>query len=292
VPGAKSFLAALKGGRRRIDSGTVLYPEHFLKQVMVPFGPKIGLQLVTVMGRPVVQAVTSPELRAQGVQPMDVLVSVGDVKLGASCSATRAAAVLARAKHDAVHGTFRIALLRMAPRDLESSYHAQHPVDVASALTAYDPASRAGTLSFSVPYALPCDKYKVVVFRYGSQVAPSTKAAASHRATAKAADQYLRITPDGKPHVLTHAEAAAAARLGDDERAAERRMQKEAAGKEDDDLRHRLLAAKYEAALKETAAAALGSTTGGPLGTVGEGDSESEASATDDSDLGDSSESE
>jgi hypothetical protein len=200
---------------------------------------------------------------------------------------------LARAKHDAVHGTFRIALLRMAPRDLESSYHAQHPVDVASALTAYDPASRAGTLSFSVPYALPCDKYKVVVFRYGSQVAPSTKAAADqYRATAKAADQYLRITLDGKPHVLTHAEAAAAARLEDDERAAERRLQKDAAGKEDDDLRHQLLAAKYEAALKESTAAALGSTTGGPLGTVGEGDSESEASATDDSDLGNSSESE
>jgi TPR repeat protein len=295
TPASKSLLGALKGSRRRIDSGMMLYPEHHLKQVMVPFGPKVGLNLATILGRPVVQAVTSPELIAQGVQPMDVLVSVGDVKLGTECTAARAAQVLAQAKHDAVHGTFRISLLRMAPRDAFSSYNSQHPVDVASALTHYNPETRVGKLSFSVPYALPFDKYKLLVFRYGSQVAPSTTTSigggGQSQRHAKASDQYMRITPHGKPHVLSYEELAASERLQEDDLAAERRLQKEAVGKEEEDLQHRIMAAKYEVALKAKALSSSSSSpvTNGPLGTIGEDNSDSGSGFG--SDLGDSSDS-
>ena len=225
---------------------------------------------------------------------MDVLVSVGDVKLGTECTAARAAQVLAQAKHDAVHGAFRISLLRMAPRDASSSYNSQHPVDVASALTHYNPETRIGKLSFSVPYALLFDKYKVLVFRYGSQVAPSTAKPIGDGAQqqqqqqqrhAKASDQYVRITPHGKPYLLSYEELAASERLQEDDLAAEQRLQKEAVGKEEEDMQHRIMAAKYEAALKAKAL----SSSAGPLGTIGEDNSDSESGFG--SDLGDSSDS-
>ena len=45
-------------------------------------------------------------------------------------------------------------------------------MEVAAALTDYDADSLEGTLSFSVPFAIPYDKYKIEVFRYGSRIAP------------------------------------------------------------------------------------------------------------------------
>jgi hypothetical protein len=101
----------------------------------------------------------------------------------------------------------------------------------------------------------------------------------------------MRITPHGKPHVLSYEELAASERLQEDDLAAERRLQKEAVGKEEEDLQHRIMAAKYEVALKAKALSSSSSSpvTNGPLGTIGEDNSDSGSGFG--SDLGDSSDS-
>ena len=245
-----SLLAALQGGNRRVDVGSIAYPEHHLRQVLVPRGPTIGLKLITVSSRPVVQEVTSQELWDQGVRPMDVLVSVRGHSLG-EATAAEAAAVLRKAKWDTVHAAFKVGLLRMGVRDDESSFFTQHPVDVASALTEYDPETRVGILSFSVPYAIPEDKYRVEVFRYGSQVAP----ALAH-SVAAANDQYLRVTSDGRARVLSYAEIAALEVLDEDAHAREARLQREQVGKAVEEMRNEMLALKYEAKMRQASEAA------------------------------------
>ena len=52
----------------------------------------------------------------------------------------------------------RLSVLRMAPLDSQSSFNSQHPVDVAAALTNYDPATKVGLLAFSMPAGMPNDK--------------------------------------------------------------------------------------------------------------------------------------
>ena len=64
-------------------------------------------------------------------------------------------------------------------------------------------------------------------------------------------DHYLRITADGKPHVLSYEELAAAEVAGEDDVEREKRLQKEVVvGKEVEDARHRMLAAGYEEKLR------------------------------------------
>ena len=64
------------------ENGLVAFPEHKLRHVTVPAGRSIGLQLMTVSNRPVVQAVTSTQLRRQGLAPCDVLVTIDGVHVG------------------------------------------------------------------------------------------------------------------------------------------------------------------------------------------------------------------
>ena len=52
----------------------------------------------------------------------------------------------------------KLGVLRMAPQDSLGSYNSQHPVDVAAALTSYDPATKIGILCFSMPHFVPTDK--------------------------------------------------------------------------------------------------------------------------------------
>ena len=59
--------------------------------------------------------------------------------------------------------TISLGLLKMAPLDSQSSYNSQHPVDVAAALTSYDPVSMTGVLCFSTPTNLAIDKLVLCV---------------------------------------------------------------------------------------------------------------------------------
>jgi hypothetical protein len=187
VDGSKSLASALKSTSQR-SQGHLEYPEHFLRQVVVPVGKYIGLKLMTVSHRPVVQAVLNPALIRQGMIPCDVLVSVDGKSIG-DMSAVEASKLIADARKvtenedaKARRGTrsglgrntrpLRLGVLRMAPLDKESSYNSQHPIDVAAALTSHDPQNKIGVLSFVMPDQIPSDKYKVEVYRYGSQVAP------------------------------------------------------------------------------------------------------------------------
>ena len=52
----------------------------------------------------------------------------------------------------------RLGVLHMAPADKDSSYNSQHPIDIAAALTSYDPNTKIGVLSFSVPHYIAQDK--------------------------------------------------------------------------------------------------------------------------------------
>jgi hypothetical protein len=75
----------------------------------------------------------------------------------------------------------------MAPLDKNSSYNSQHPIDVAAALSTHDQRNGMGCLSFSMPGNLPADKYKVEVYRFGSQVAPMMSGGSHER------DHYIRF---------------------------------------------------------------------------------------------------
>lgn len=66
-------------------------------QVVVPAGLRVGLKLMTVLGRPVVASVDSPELVAQGVRPQDALVGIKGRRIG-DVSAQEAADLLRKAK--------------------------------------------------------------------------------------------------------------------------------------------------------------------------------------------------
>mmetsp|Transcript_51118 Transcript_51118/g.87615 ORF Transcript_51118/g.87615 Transcript_51118/m.87615 type:complete len:272 (+) Transcript_51118:3-818(+) len=202
------------------------------------------------MDRPVVQEVTSAYLRDQGVRPLDVLVSIKGLKLG-DVTAPEAARLLRQAKHEEVNQPFKIGLLHLAPRDQDSSYHVQHPIDVAAALTEYDPESRQGVLSFSLPFAMPTDKFRVEVFRYGSQIAPALGEFGTN-------DQYVRVTDDGRPLVLTYEEVAERERANETVEEKERRLQRALAGSKWEDPKERasnLLLEKVAKEAKEAAAA-------------------------------------
>ena len=60
----------------------------FSKKVLVPPKKKIGIRLMTISHKPVVQAVTSKDLLAQGLMPCDVIVTV-DGKAVGDASAVR-----------------------------------------------------------------------------------------------------------------------------------------------------------------------------------------------------------
>jgi hypothetical protein len=156
--------------------------------MVVPAERNIGLQLMTVSMRPVVQAVKSPALRAQGLAPCDVLVSINGRAVG-DVTAVEAAQMLAEARRALDHEddkalrgaraglgrrvkAIKLGVLRMAPQDSQSSYNSQHPVDIAAALSSYDPVTKIGVLSFSLPHNLQPDRYRVEVNRFGSQVVP------------------------------------------------------------------------------------------------------------------------
>jgi hypothetical protein len=220
VEAPKALLDALKGGYRRVD-GPLRFPEHGLKQVVLPRGRSIGLKLMTVMNRPVVAEVTSAFLWAQGVRPLDALVSIKGRKVG-EASAGQAAQLLQKAKWEGGGGQFRVGFLRMAAAEGEGSYLAQHPVEVAAALTSYDPESREGALSFALPWPMALDKYRVEVFRFGSRIAPKL-------AEFSEGDQYLWVTELGKKPELTYAAKAELERAGENEEEAERRLQREEA---------------------------------------------------------------
>ena len=81
------------GARLSPHPGPTIFPEHFLRHVELSpqawrgrKGARLGVRLVTVSGRPMVQAVTSKALRALGVRTCDVIVSVDDRLLG-DCTA-------------------------------------------------------------------------------------------------------------------------------------------------------------------------------------------------------------
>jgi hypothetical protein len=233
VEGSSSLLKGLKGrGRRRIDGHNVQFPEHYLKQVIIPPGRRVGLKLMTVNDRPVVQHVMSQRLKDQGVRPLDVLVSIKDRQLG-EMSANDAVQLLKHAKWQGVNSSFKVGFLRMTPKDATSSYNSQHPIDIASALTSYHSESRTGILSFSIPFSIPHDKYKVEVFRYGSEIAPSIGAGNSFNSK----DQYIRINDDAKPKVMTYDEAAEIERIGEGDIGKEKRLQLEGQHHFDSDLR-------------------------------------------------------
>lgn len=74
---------ALKSaGRARVGESKVDYPEHMLRHVTVAAGKRIGLHLMTVSHRPVIQAVWNKDLKDQGVKPCDVLVSINGKPIG------------------------------------------------------------------------------------------------------------------------------------------------------------------------------------------------------------------
>jgi hypothetical protein len=196
VEGSKSLQDALASASLR-GEGPMAYPEHFLRQVMVPGSSRrTGIKLMTVSNRPVVQAVTNRALSAQGLRPCDVIVSVDGVHVGDDATAVEVAALLRAAREGRQSADARgrrrlrdlkIGVLRMAPLDKHSSYNSQHPIDVAAALTTHDPRTGMGCLSFSMPGNLPSDKYKVEVYRFGSQVTPMLSGGANER------DHYVRF---------------------------------------------------------------------------------------------------
>lgn len=61
----------------------------FKKKVLVPPKKKIGLRLMTISHKPVVQAVTSKELLAQGLMPCDVIVTVDGKTVGDATAVRR-----------------------------------------------------------------------------------------------------------------------------------------------------------------------------------------------------------
>jgi hypothetical protein len=200
VDGSKALQDALKSTSAR-GEGSLKYPEHHLRQVLVPSGRRVGLKLMTISHRPVVQAVLSKALADQGMLPCDVLVTIDGKHVG-DVSAVECAKMLADARKAADDETakasrasrvkrtraIKLGVLRMAPLDRNSSYNSQHPIDVAAALTTYDNASKIGLLSFSMPHNIPNDKYKVEVYRFGSQVAPMMSGGSHER------DHYVRYT--------------------------------------------------------------------------------------------------
>ena len=223
VEGSGQTSAALEGSKRRIDSMAMEYPEHFLRQVVVPYGRGIGLRLMTVMNRPIIQEVVSRSLREQGVRPCDVLVSIGSAGSAnythlSECTADEAVQLLKKAKAESMNAPLVLGILRLSGSDAQSSYNMQHPIDVAAALTDYDAGTMEGTLSFSVPYTLPLDKYKIEVFRYGSQLAPDvgrrngaggaaslSLSGAGGASDISADDSHcIRITHSGGAHVKLH----------------------------------------------------------------------------------------
>ena len=56
-----------------------LYIFPYDAQVIVPPSGKVGLTLMTISHRPVVQSVASPDLASQGLKPGDVIVTVRPV---------------------------------------------------------------------------------------------------------------------------------------------------------------------------------------------------------------------
>jgi hypothetical protein len=165
-------------------------------QIIVPAGKRIGLKLITVSSRPVVQHVLSTHLKAQGLLPCDVIVTIDGKHVGdataVECAQLLAAARARHEKDDAIlrrgvraglglkPGAMKLGVLRMAPVDSMSSYNSQHPIDVAAALTNYDPATKMGVLCFSVPHYIPADQYKVEVYRFGAQVVPMFSRESDH----------------------------------------------------------------------------------------------------------------
>jgi hypothetical protein len=203
VEGSKTLADALMSTSQR-SLGHLEFPEHYLRQVVVPPGKMIGLKLMTISSRPVVQAVLNPALLKQGLMPCDVLVSIDGKNVG-DITAVEAAAMIAQARKVTEHEdakarrgrrsglgrhtrALRLGVLRMAPLDKESSYNSQHPIDVAAALTSHDASQKIGVLSFVMPDQIPSDKYKVEVYRYGSQVAPMMSGGSHER------DHYVRYT--------------------------------------------------------------------------------------------------
>ena len=145
---------------------------------------------MTISHRPVVQAITAKILEEQGVRPGDVIVSVDGQTLN-ECSATEAADIIVKARQRHYNETYqesesatgvgglgangrprmhvpplKLSVLRMTPLDKESSYNSQHPVDVAASLTTYDPHSKVGVLSFSMPAGMPNDRYVPCVLNH------------------------------------------------------------------------------------------------------------------------------
>ena len=196
VEGSKSLQDALKATTLK-GEGPMTYPEHFLRQVVVPGSAKrTGIKLMTISNRPVVQAVTNPALLSQGLRPCDVIVSVDGKHVGENTTALEVVSMLqeARTLNQTIGAkgrrqvrTLKIGVLRMAPLDKNSSYNSQHPIDIAAALTTHDQRNGMGCLSFSMPGNLPADKYKVEVYRFGSQVAPMMSGGSHER------DHYVRF---------------------------------------------------------------------------------------------------
>ena len=200
VDGSKSLTEALAATDLRAE-GHMVFPQHHLRQVVLPAGRRVGLRLMTVSNRPVVQAVTGRALAAQGLLPCDVLVSidgrhVGDATAVEAAHMLAAARAVVEAESDSARRQSRrvgrtralkLGVLRMAPADKDSSYNSQHPIDVAAALTAHDPKSGVGILSFSMPGHIPSDKYKVEIYRFGNQVAPMMSGGSHER------DHYVRF---------------------------------------------------------------------------------------------------
>jgi len=196
VEGSKSLQDALKATTLK-GEGPMAYPEHFLRQVVVPGSAKrTGIKLMTISNRPVVQAITNPALLSQGLRPCDVIVSVDGKHVGENTTALEVVSMLqeARISNQTIGAkgrrqvrTLKIGVLRMAPLDKNSSYNSQHPIDVAAALSTHDQRNGMGCLSFSMPGNLPADKYKVEVYRFGSQVAPMMSGGSHER------DHYIRF---------------------------------------------------------------------------------------------------
>jgi hypothetical protein len=99
-------------------------------------------------------------------------------------------------------------------------------------------------LSFSLPYAIPRDKYRVEVFRYGSQIAPNLGEFGEN-------DQYVRVTDDGRPLVLSYEEATAMERLEETEEDKEQRLQRETTGAKWEDPKKRGANLLFEKTAKE-----------------------------------------
>lgn len=181
VEGSPTMKRAMEIGSRASD-GPLTFPKHYLRQVVISDEKKLGLSLMTISHRPVIQEVKNRFLLKQGVSVRDVIVSVNGKHLG-ECTAQEAADMLNKARRPV-----RLGILHMSHLDKESSYASQHPVDIASALTSYEPATGVGTLSFSLPKGIPPDKYRVEVYRYGAQIAPAINEHPHHQS-----DHHIRV---------------------------------------------------------------------------------------------------